>query len=294
MNDDKRPSLREFLSAADADVAAVAPATVVFAPGGTRRAAALQGISPQSDDYARWTRERMIACSQRFFQLGVRHLFMSVMRPAQLAEIGRYRERLLFWLDSGLAGEEALADYARLGWRVRLVGGDTLPELARTNERLRAATARHAGPTLWFYVVPEAESPWQWVLSAIRRGAAATVAEAIEAIYGEPVPLATLYLAFGKPILVPDLLPPLLMGEAQSYWFQTPGYDIEPQTLRRIVYDYAYLRQTWAQDKSSRYADMGAYHTLLQQPLVLGLGRRVGPFWYPEHDQQPNIHEGDL
>src|SRR6476661_4633923 len=136
MIDEQLPSLTAFLDAPVDQVARVAPATAIFAPGGTRRSAVLAGISPQSDEYARWTRERMIASSELFFELGVRHLFMSVMRPPQMAEVGRYRDRLLDWLDWGLAGPEAIADYARLGWRVRLLGADTLGQLGTAAERL--------------------------------------------------------------------------------------------------------------------------------------------------------------
>ena len=88
-------NLEDFLAAPIEQVAAAAPATMIFAPGGTRRRAALAGISPQSEAYAQWSREQMIACCGRWFEHGIRHLFMNILRPAQLAETGRYRERLL-------------------------------------------------------------------------------------------------------------------------------------------------------------------------------------------------------
>ena len=286
MSDDQRPSLAAFLDAPAEQVARVAPATVIFAPGGTRRSAVLAGISPQSDQYARWTRERMIACSALFFKLGVRHLFMSVMRPPQLAEVGRYRDRLLDWLDWGLAGPEALADYARLGWRVRLLGADGLGQLGTAAERLRQTMPGTATPTLWYYVVPEIESPWQWVRAALRQTEGNTTSDVIRALYGEELPLATLYLAFGKPMFVPDLLPPLLSGDVQCYWTQRPGYALDERSLRQIIYDYAYLRPTWTKDKSTRYADVEAHRSLWEQAPTLGLGRRVGAFWYPISEQE--------
>src|SRR4051812_50111222 len=101
----------------------------------------------------------MIACSELFFELGVRHLFMSVMRPPQLAEVGRYRDRLLDWLDWGLAGPEALADYARLGWRGRLLCAGKLGELGTAAERLRQGMPGKKKPTLWYYVLTQAETP---------------------------------------------------------------------------------------------------------------------------------------
>jgi len=280
------PSRANFLDAPTDLVACVAPATVIFAPGGTRRSAVLAGISPQSDEYARWTRERMVACSELFFNLGIRHLFMSVMRPPQLAEVGRYRDRLLDWLDWGLAGPEALADYARLGWRVRLLGADGLGQLGTAAERLRQTMPGTATPTLWYYVVPEIESPWQWVRAALRQTEGNTTSDVIRALYGEDVPLATLYLAFGKPMFVPDLLPPLLSGDVQCYWTQRPGYTLDEHTLRQVIYDYAYLRPTWTRDKSARYAGVEAQRSLWEQAPVLGLGRRAGAFWYPMSEQE--------
>lgn len=286
MSDEQTVSLAAFLDAPADHVARVAPATVIFAPGGTRRSAVLAGISPQSDAYARWTRQRMIACSALFFDAGVQHLFMSVMRPPQLAEVGRYRDRLLDWLDWGLAGPEALADYARLGWRVRLLGADGLGQLGTAAERLRQTMPGTATPTLWYYVVPEVESPWQWVRAALHRTEGNTTADMIRALYGEELPLATMYVAFGKPMFVPDLLPPLLSGDVQCYWTQRPGYTLDERSLRQIIYDYAYLRPTWTKDKSTRYAGIEAQRSLWEQAPTLGLGRRVGAFWYPLTEQE--------
>lgn len=276
------PLLEDFLAAPTEQIAAVAPATLIFAPGGTRRGAALAGIAPQSDEYARWSREQMIACAQRFFALGVRHLFMSIMRPRQLAEVGRYRERLLDWIDWGVAGPEALADYRRHGWRARLLGASSLPEIQPAAERLFEEASRQDAPTLWFYAVPEQDSTNQWLLDAMRHATTHQAGQLRQALYGEDIPPATLYIGFGKPILVPDLLPPLIAGEAQCYWLQQPGYAIDETTIRRIFYDCAYLRSTWSQDKSARYNDLETQRELWEQPAVLGLGRRVGAFWYPQ------------
>ena len=294
MSEDQPPSLAAFLDAPADCVARVAPATVIFAPGGTRRSAVLAGISPQSDEYARWTHERMVKCSELFFELGVRHLFMSVMRPPQLAEVGRYRDRLLDWLDWGLAGPEAIADYARLGWRVRLLGADGLGQLGTAAERLRQTMPGTTTPTLWYYVVPEVESPWHWVRAALRQTEGNASSDVIRALYGEELPLATLYLAFGKPMLVPDLLPPLLSGDIQCYWTQRPGYALDERTLRQIIYDYAYLRPTWTRDKSARYADVEAQRSLWEQAPILGLGRRIGAFWYPMSEQESARTAEDL
>ena len=283
---DLRLSLEEFLAAPAGEVAKVMPETVVYITGGTRRSAVLAGISPQSDEYARWTRERMIACFELLCRFGARHIFTTMIRPGQFAEVGRYRDRLLDWLDWGLTGPEALADYARLGWRVRLIGAESMPELQPIADRLHAATPEQStATTLWYHVISEPGAPWQWLLKAAQHAQARTQTEAIRALYGEDIPLAKLYLAFGKPMFVADLLPPLLAAEVQCYWIQRPGYLYDEQLLRRILYDYAYLRPTWRLDKSSRYGTLEAKRSLWQQPLVLGCGKHIGAFWYPELDQ---------
>ena len=291
---DRRPSLEQFLAAPPADVANVMPETIVYITGGTRRSAVLAGISSQSDEYARWTRERMISCFELLFRFGAQHIFTTMIRPGQFAEIGRYRDRLLDWLDWGLTGPEALADYARLGWRVRLVGAESMPELQPIAERLRTATPEQSTPTVWYHVIPEQGAPWQWLLKAAHRAQARTQAEAIRALYGEDIPLAKLYLGFGKPMFVADLLPPVIASEVQCYWTQRPGYLQDEQVLRRILYDYAYLRPTWRLDKSSRYDTLEANRSLWLQPLVLGYGKHVGAFWYPEVDQDAFIAGEDL
>lgn len=275
------PDLAEFLAAPIEQVANVVPATVLFAPGGTRRAAALAGISMQSDDYARWSRERMIECAGLLFRFGVRHLFMNIVRPPQLAEVGRYRERLFDWLEWGLAGPEALADYRRLGWRVRLVGVEEIPELHAAADRLVAATPVCWTHTIWWYVSVEPDAHWKSLLVAAQRAQARTQAEAIRALYGEDIPLARLCLSFGKPMIAADMLPLLVTGEVQCYWVQRPGFELDETTLRHIIYDYAYLRSTWTQDKSARYGEVPAQRALWERRLILGLGRRVGGFWYP-------------
>jgi hypothetical protein len=277
------PSLEEFLRAPAEQVAAVAPTTMFLAPGGTRREAALAGISPQSEEYPRWSRERMIACVDRLFRLGVGHLFLTALRCSPLSEIGRYRTRLIDWTDQGMAGPDALADYARLGWRVRLIGAESVPELAATAERLNASQPSHWSHTLWFCVSSTPEAYWLSVLAAAQQPNVRTRADVIRALYGEDVPLATLCLSYGKPMIAADIMPLLVADELQCYWTQRPGFAQDESIIRHMFYDYAYTRPTWSQDKSARYADVGVQRDLWERAHVLGLGRRVGAFWYP-HD----------
>jgi hypothetical protein len=278
------PNLEEFLRAPAEHVAAVAPTTMFLAPGGTRREAVLAGISPQSEQYPRWSRERMFACIDLLFRLGVRHLFVTALRSAPLAEVGRFRERLLDWTEHGMAGPDALADYARLGWRVRLAGVEHVPELRTAADRLRAATPTQADRTLWMYVSGTPEAHWEALLAAAQQAQARNRAELVRALYGEDIPPATLCLSWGKPMIAADLVPLLVAGELQCYWTQQPGFGQDEQTIRRIFYDYAYTRHTWRQDKSMRYADVPGNRAVWERPLVLGVGQRIGAFWYPAAD----------
>jgi hypothetical protein len=281
------PSLEEFLLAPIEQVAAVAPTAMFLAPGGTRREAVLAGISPQSEEYPRWSRQRMIECIELLFRLGVRHLFVTALRSAPLAEVGHFRDRLIDWTDQGMAGAEALADYARLGWRVRLIGAEQLPELHAAAERLYAATPTSYEHTLWMYVSGSADAHWDAILAAAQRAQARTRSEVVRALYGEDIPQATLCLSWGKPMVGADIIPLLVAGEVQCYWLQRPGFSQGERAIRQIFYDYAYTRRTWRQDKSARYSDVGAQRAAWERPLVLGLGRRIGAFWYPDFDVLP-------
>ena len=46
-------------------------------------------------------------------------------------------------------------------------------------------------------------------------------------------------------------------------------------------YDYAYLRATWQADKEGRATAARAHRSIWESAQTLGLGTRLGPFWYP-------------
>lgn len=281
-----QPTLEQFLAGPVEEVAAVAPASVIFAAGGTRRSAALSGVRPDSAGYASLSRERMVACFARLFRLGVRHLCTSLLRPGQLAEVGPYRDQVLRWVLWGAAGPEALDDYRRHGWRVRLIGADGHPGLEEAAHTLVEATADSDGPTLWYHVAATRETLWERVLAAALSSGARTQAELIRALYGEDIPPAQVQIGFGKPLVTNDIVPLLLYAETQCYWVQRPGYDLDESLLRRIIYDYVYNRPTWVSDKSARYECIEQHRALWESPTVLGVGRRVGGFWYPDLHQE--------
>jgi hypothetical protein len=279
------PTLAEFLAAPPEQVAQIAPATLVYTPGGTRRQAALAGIDPRGEGYVRWGRERMIASFTAIFETGVRHLFTGLARASQFAEVGAYGERMQAWLEWVLLGPEARADWRRYGWRVRLLGGQELPAVRAIADRLAANTAADGAPTVWCCLSTTPDALWATVLDLAHRTGARTQAEIVRAVCGEDIPPAPLWISSGKPTLAPDLLPFLVTGEAQCYWMQQPGYALDAPALRHILYDCTYLRHTWLPDKSARYEGLAGQQAIWRQPYVLGLGQRLGPFWYPSMNQ---------
>ena len=287
MSVDQTPTLDEFLSAPLEAVAKIAPATVVYGVGGTRRQAAFLGIEPWSDQYVRWARAHTIACADLIFRHGVRNLLVVAFTPDNLREIDQYRDQFFARAHWVLAGEEALADYERLGWRVRLLGAESVPELQPTAALLRSATPGEAEHTFYWNATPDVDAPWRQLLSASRRSGATTRAEAMRALYGEEIPPATLYLAFGKPMVSYQVIPPLLLGQLHCYWSQQPGYSLTARQLRTILYDYAYLRTTWRAAKTARANAAVADRQAWEEGPILGLGMQLGPFWYPAPMSSP-------
>ena len=279
------PSLTDFLDAPRTDVRSVAPPAMMYAAAGTRRSAALAGLGSHSEEYVTSSRRQMMEACALIFDHGVRHIFTVLASPGQFSEVGRYRARLVDWILWGVNGPEATQDFARRGWRVRLLTDPSLPELDELQKKLAApesAAVVSEGKTLWFLVVPDADAPWRWALDAIHRSGARTQAEAIRALYGEDIPLISLFLGFGKPVIAPELLPPLLGGAVDCYWSQRPGYQLTEAEFRRILYDHAFVRSTWQADKSGRGEEALATRAAWEAGPVLGLGMRLGPFWYPQ------------
>lgn len=274
-------TLQEFLAAPTAEVAQVAPSTIVYTMGGTRRSAALAGIVPESNAYIRWTREQLVACLSLIFRYGVKHIFVVAITPDNYQETGAYRERLIEFTDWALAGPEALADYGRLGWRVRLLGSEHIPELAATAARLRTQTPAHSPHTLWSLAIPHADAPWQTIIDAMQQTGAHTHQALIQAVYGEAIPPITMFLSTGKLAFSQTLLPPLLIGKVQCYWRQQPGHNLTEREWREILYDYAYTRATWKEDKQGRAEAALQHRAVWETAPTIGLGKRVGPFWVP-------------
>lgn len=281
------PTLEEFLAASVEEVAKVAPTTMIYAPGGTRRQAVFKGIEPWSDDFIQWVRDNLFQSSELIFSYGVKHLILPFITPGNLQEVNRYRGMLLERAKWALGGSESQADYRRLGWRVRLLGSESLPELRGVARYLTENTPTQSAHTLHWLAVADADSPWQELLTAIHQSQAKTRTEAVLALYGEEIPPATLYLATGKPTISFDLIPPLLVGQIQCYWSQQPGYTLSETLLRTLFYDSAYLRRTWHEAKLERAAEALEHRAAWEEGPMLGLGMRLGPFWYPAPMSSP-------
>lgn len=275
------PSLAEFLDAPLAAVRQVAPPSLLYCPGGTRRAAVLEGIEPWSMDFMHWARERLLSRLALLFQYGVSNIIAPFITPNNVREVHHQRDQLFRQVQPMLAGPEAMACYRELGIRVRLLGGDHTPEIKATAELLKAATAPHSRQTLYWLAVLSEEEPWTHLLNAVQHTSVNTRAELIRAAYGEDIPPVTLFLSFGKPEVSFNLIPPLLLGNVQCYWSQQPGYHLTEIQLRKILYDYAYLRGTWRADKLERAQAALAHPQAWQEAPMIGLGMRLGPFWYP-------------
>jgi hypothetical protein len=257
------------------DIAPIAPATIAYAPGGSRRQAIFAGINPHSREYATWAWQQMHACLEVIFAHGVSHIVTPMLTPTQLGETGDYGRQVRDWVRWGLTAAEPLAYYRRAGWAVRLVGDldDEFQEIA-AGLRVNTPQAPH---TLWWTITRQYAAPWTALLGLGAR----TREEAIRQLYGADIPPASLLIATGKPMLNSAIVPPLLVGDLQAYWLQRPGYVLDQELFRRILYDWAYLRPTWRADKTGRAESALAQQATWESAPTLGLGQPLGDFWYP-------------
>lgn len=274
------PALGDFLSGPVEDVIAVAPQTMVLAGAGTRRDAILHGISAEL--YPRWIMDRLTEVYERLFNLGVKDLFIPIIRSTQYAEGGDYGRRLWWWAQNELGDARRINRLIQAGIRIRALGAEEMSQVADLVAYVEHATAGGERATLWWLFTATEESAWSRALAAICEAGARTRAAAIRAIYGRDVAPVGVYLGFGKPFFSSELMPPLLEGKAAAFWYQQPGYTpLTERLLRRVFYEAAYLRHTWVKDKTGRYDDVLVHRTIWKQRLVLGFGQRVGKFWYP-------------
>lgn len=186
-NDD--PGRAAFLAGPISAVRNVAPPTVILAAGGTRRRAALDGVTANSPDYMQTARKQMLEAVDLLVDHGVRHVFVPILVDGNfLEQTSGYREKLLGWLAQGLVDEAAVGFYAVRGWRVRLVGAELLPELAGAAQILRERTDDSSERCVWFTAMPTSEAAWDITLRAALRHQACSRRDAILALYGRDIP----------------------------------------------------------------------------------------------------------
>jgi hypothetical protein len=222
---------------------------MVYAPGGTRRSAAFAGIEPGSERYLHWLAEKMLPCLEVIFRYGVRDVFMPFVMIGHVNEATTDIEKQVVIPAARLATDShLLKSFRDRGWRLRLATCAYHDALQPFVERLQRETSAGATHTLWGTFVPSYTDWWSYLLSMACAGQIKSRADAIRALYGEDVSPITLCLSFGKPMLSPDLVPPLLLDNVQCYWSQQIGYSLTDSQFRKVLYDASYLRKTWAQD----------------------------------------------
>ncbi|MFD3164015.1 hypothetical protein [Herpetosiphon sp. NSE202] len=280
---DSIPTLADFLQAPLEAIQQIAPATMIFSSGGSRRKAALATMPAQGEAYARWSHGQLLTCLELFFCHGIKHLFLPMLLPNQFQETTpNYREHIEHWVAWGAASPAMREYYRERNWRVRLLDTQPSPIIAEAAQSLHQPDDTSEQPTLWWFIVRDSEDPWQAIFQAAHQTAFKTRIQAIEAIYGEPIPPAELFVSFGKPQVNHDVLPPLLVGNLQCYWTQKPGYTLSEAEFRQILYDFKFLRQTWQSDKTERTKAALEFRQHWERGPILGLGQQLGPFWYPQ------------
>lgn len=284
------PTREEFLAWPLTDIRAVAPASLFYAPGGSRRSAVFHGIQPWTSAYFEWGFTETLKCVRTIFEHGVRHIFLPLYMSGHIREYEGSDRHLVQLVLDYIANSDRVAEYRAQGWRVRLLNVGGAPVLAEAAQALAHATGDSGTQTLWLMTSESADVQWEMILALAKDPAIQRRADVVKALYGEEIPPISLYLGFGKPMVNAELFPPLLLDEVQCYWSQQAGYSLSDVQFRKILYDYAYTRQTWRQDKTTRAASAAQDQTLWESEFLLGLGRRVGAFWYPDLQGYPAEH----
>jgi hypothetical protein len=276
------PTETEFLAAPVEAVAAVAPRAMVYAPGGTRRSAIFAGVEPWSKEYLHMGQDGVVACLDVLFRHGVEHVFSPMIMLGHTNEVENVEQQLIIPMGRFVTDEHFLRLFREYKWRVRIAPSAYHELLQPFIEILARETAQDAPHTWWMTFTPTYDSWWSSILAHAKSMQITSRADLVRAVYGEDVPPITFCLAFGKPTISPDLFPPLLMDNVQCYWSQQVGLGLDDQQFRKMLYDYTYLRQTWQKDKTARARAAVEHQDIWQQEVILGLGTRLGPFWYPK------------
>ncbi|MBA3468633.1 MAG: hypothetical protein H0T53_03215 [Herpetosiphonaceae bacterium] len=275
-------SWSEFRALPRDTIQTLVPKSVVCTLGGTRRAAAFAGIQPSSIEYIHWSRQHMLTWFDIFAKYGVEHIFLAATRVTEFKEQGRHAQ-ILSVVDNAIADDAMLHAYACRQWRTRVIGDPASTFIQGITDRFSKNQPPHYAMTLWYMIVPSFDAIWDWMCQAIVAATATTRQAAMHAFYGEAIPPAKLLISFGKPVVSADLIPPLISDELQCYWSQKPGYSLGEDDFLSIMYDFAYMRATWRENKTGRAEEALLDQTRWNSAGIVGLGQRLGPFWFPRH-----------
>lgn len=274
-------SIQDFLSYPIEKIRPSAPETVVYAASGTRRNAVGAGISLRSDDYARWNHTQMVRSCEIIFDHGSRDVITVLATPNQFMEHGFYGERLVDWIEWGMVSTYARDEFAKRGWNVRIISDPSVPRLLELDADLREQNDRSSAHTLWCVAINDVAAMWSQVLQSVIDAHATTHEEAVCAAYHENLAPVELFLGFGKPTVADQLVPPLLIGNMHCYWSQKPGYSLDNNDWRAVLYDYLYQRPVGAADRQKRAEFAFDNGETWDQTIILGLGKREGFYWHP-------------
>ena len=277
-------SFDQFCDLPAEEIAEHIPKSMIFAAGGTRRAAKLVGIDDQHR-YVKWSSQQLAECFALFARYGLEQILTHAIVPTQWMEVTPdYREKLVDWVTWILTSEDTIAEYKRRGWRACLIGADHIPALRPVAEKLSQHFSKSDySLTVYYLATPRYDSHWRGMAEVLKPGWRSQE-ELILAQYHEAISPVKLYVGYGKPVFSPAVCPPALgsFEGIHSYWLQKPGYVTDHRSVLAILYDYAITRKTWMRDKSNRTEKVLAYRDEFSQKVILGLGKRLGPFWYPQ------------
>ena len=262
----------------------VAPDTIIYAPSGTRRHAILNGVADSGWDYAEWSRVQLFNCFELLFQYGIRHIILPLMSADLLKEATpNYTEYVWDWVKWGIGSEVSLADYERMKCQAHILLGQGYPVLRNTLETIRATHKPERDPYIWYGITPDVSASWIITLNLIKQldRIPETPDQAVKLLYGLDIPSPKILIGFGKPAFQPAINPPFLIrGEMASYWSQLPGYSLNEGQLQSILHDYWDIRPTWQRNKDGR--DVLKHKDIWLEGSILGVGKRLGNFWYPQ------------
>ena len=274
----------DFLTSPPEFVRSVAPITLILGAGGTRRRSELMSKRDTNWSYLTSTRDEMFRFIELLFSFGVQHIFVPVIVDGNFNEVTPgYKEMLFNAINQQLAGDDSLHWYQEQEIQARLVGSEMIDELSHVAAKLMSMTPQTHCKSLWYTVTSSSIDVWNFTLARLASTGVDNHRDALIEIYGQAIPTDDIMLLdFGKPQVFASVVPPLLSVRVHCYWRQHLGYAFDETMVRKIFYDYAFLRRTWQQDKSGRAKQIYNFVDEIENPPVIGLGKRIGPFWYPD------------